>query len=498
MRKSGILLHPTSLPGRFGIGDLGPLAYRFVDYLASCGQSLWQILPLGPPAEGNSPYQCYSALAGNPLLISPDSLAYAGLLLPEDLSDLPHFRADHVDFDRVSHYKWALLRKAAARFFAGANPELYRAFERFCSEKDAWLDPFAEFLALKRRNGGKTWTEWTRRLEHSSAEARLQKFVQFEFFREWGYLKRYCVERNISIIGDLPIFVAHDSADVWANPGMFDLNEDGTPRSIAGVPPDYFSATGQCWGNPLYRWDVMEELGFRWWVERMRATFETVDHVRLDHFRGFEKYWEIPGTAKTAVVGEWREGPGDKLFAVLKAEFGGLPIIAEDLGFITTEVHDLRDRWSLPGMRVLQFAFGTDDPEHPFKPHNYPRNCVVYTGTHDNNTTVGWFREIASGDRTQSSVDCRRERELALRYLGSDGAEIHWDFIRAALASVGDTAILPMQDLLGLGAEARMNIPAKPDGNWTWRLLENQLDERCGERLLSLTRMYGRIPPPHR
>jgi len=485
-------MHPTSLPGRFGIGDLGPQAYRFADFLRASGQRLWQILPLGPPARANSPYMCHSSMAGNPLLISPESLAQAGLLSWQELEQVPAFPGGAVDFDAVTPLKWRLLRKAAASFFGGSGTHLRLEYERFCESQAAWLEPFADFEALKEAGCGAPWTEWPGSARPDPHEARLQKFVQFEFFREWGHLKRYCNERGIAIVGDLPIFVAHDSADVWSQPELFDLDESGLPRMVAGVPPDYFSKTGQLWGNPLYRWDVMAGDGHRWWVRRMQVLFETVDMVRLDHFRGFEKYWAVSAGETTAERGEWIDGPGDALFAALRDALGRLPVIAEDLGLITPEVHALRDRWGVPGMRVLQFAFGSDDPEDPFKPHNFPRNCVVYTGTHDNDTTVGWFHDSSSGDHVRTPEEVLRERRLALKYLASDGREIHWDFIRAALASVADTAIYPMQDVLGLGSQARMNVPSKPAGNWRWRLLEDQLTEACGSRLLDMTLLYGR------
>jgi len=493
-RKSGILLHPTSLPGAHGIGDLGAWAHRFVDFLAQSGQRLWQILPLGPPGYGNSPYQCTSSMAGNPLLINLDQLVDEGWVDRSELDKSPEFSPERVDFDAVLPFKWGVLRKAAERFFGSASENWRRQFDQFCRESAVWLDRFAEFAALKEANGGVDWTEWEKRSSPEVWAVQVQKFVQFQFFMQWRALKAHCRDCGIEIIGDIPIFVSHDSADVWANPGLFDLDDAGFPRTIAGVPPDYFSATGQCWGNPLYRWDAHGQTGYRWWVERMRSTLEMVDIARIDHFRGFEKYYEIPGGAKTAVVGRWVEGPGDRFFAALQNAFGKLPIIAEDLGYITPEVHALRDRWGFPGMRVLQFAFGNESPEDPFKPHNFVPNCVVYTGTHDNDTTRGWFLSAGAGESTRSTEQARAEREFALRYLGSDGREIHWDFIRAALASVAEKAIFPIQDALGLGTEARMNLPGTVADNWVWRFRAEQLTPELSARLHSLSKTYGRLP----
>ncbi len=492
-RKSGILLHPTSLPGGHGTGDLGRWAYRFVDFLAAGGQRLWQVLPLGPPGYGNSPYQCYSSMAGNPVLISLDLLAEEGLIPPRELSDAPRLAPGVADFAAAIPFKWRLLRLASRNFFAQSDKGALEEYRKFCVEKKHWLDRFAEFAALKEVNDGVSWTDWKKRSGPDPVEVETQKFVQFTFFRQWHSLKRYCNERGIKIIGDIPIFVAHDSADVWANPELFDLDQDGAPRNVAGVPPDYFSATGQMWGNPLYRWDALERTGYQWWAERVHSMLDIVDITRIDHFRGFEKYWEIPGGSLTAAHGKWVEGPGDRLFAALKHVFGELPFIAEDLGFITPEVHALRDRWGFPGMRVLQFAFGSRDPLDSFKPYNFIPNCVVYTGTHDNDTTVGWYAG-GVGDTTRSANEAKSERDLALRYLGSDGHEIHWDFIRLAISSVANTAIFPMQDVLGLGSEARMNLPARAEGNWLWRLLEDQLVPELSERLLDLSRTYGRTP----
>ena len=474
---------------------MGPWAYRFVDFLAESAQSVWQILPLGPPGLGNSPYMCYSSMAGNPLLISVERLAEEGWISRSDLEPALHVPADRVDFGAVSRFKWAILRKAARAFFDRCSERQRNDFDSFCRQKRPWLDKCAAFASLKEANGGLPWPEWSAAIAADGAEVITQKFVQYEWFRQWHALRSYCRERGIEIIGDLPIFVAHNSDDVWANPRLFDLDETGHPRTIAGVPPDYFSATGQCWGNPLYRWDVMEQTGYAWWIERIRSMLELVDVIRVDHFRGFEKYWEIPGNAKTAERGRWVDGPGDRFFAALEQALGRLPFIAEDLGYITPEVHALRDRWGFPGMRVLQFAFGHESADDPFKPYNFIRNCVVYTGTHDNDTTLGWFNDQGSASSTRSADAITAERDFVLRYLGTDGSEIHWDFIRLAMSSVADIAIFPMQDVLGLGAEARMNLPASMESNWVWRFTEGQLRPEHSARLKQFSRNYGRNTP---
>ncbi len=480
MRKSGILLHPTSLPGEWGIGDLGKWAYRFADFLVESGQRLWQVLPLGPTGYGYSPYQAYSSMAGNPLLISPQALVDQGWLSPNDLHAAPLFPDSTIDFSAVIPFKRKLIKKAANAFFQRSSDPLRRKFLEFCADASSWLNTYAGFAALKEANSDSAWTDWDQKKVASEQDILDQQFTQFEFFRQWKALKEYCNERGIEIIGDIPIFVAHDSADVWANPELFDLDERGNPRNIAGVPPDYFSKTGQCWGNPLYRWEVMEQTGYRWWIERVRCMLGMFDIIRLDHFRGFEKYWEIPAGSKTAVHGRWVEGPGDRLFQALQEALGTLPFIAEDLGYITREVHELRDRWGFPGMRVLQFGFGDQSPENPHKPYNFIPNCVAYTGTHDNDTSAGWFSTKTA------------ERKSALRYMGSNGVDVVWDFIRLALSSVANTVILPMQDVLGLGSEARMNLPATTINNWLWRMREDQLKPELAVRLRNMNQDYGR------
>ena len=503
-RASGILLHPTSLPGRLGIGDLGKDAYRFADFLADTGQRLWQILPLGPTGYGNSPYQTLSVFAGNPLLISLEKLAEEGLLDPADLDNVPSFPTERVDFDAVIAFKMPLLDKSFEAFLRKAPARQGQEFEAFSQQNAPWLETYCLFMALKDIHGLTAWNTWDEDIRNRhpksiegwrtelSREIGRHKYQQYQFFKQWSELKTYCNERGIRFIGDMAIFVALDSAEVWSHPDMFYLDDEGRPTVVAGVPPDYFSKTGQLWGNPLYRWDVMARNGYEWWIDRFRARHALVDIIRLDHFRGFEKYWEVPGADTTAMNGRWMSGPGAQLFKSVEEALGTLPIIAEDLGVITPEVDALRDELGFPGMRVLQFAFGADPKADDYKPHNYPRNCVVYTGTHDNNTTVAWLKEVDGKDSTQTSEERATERHLALRYVGTDGREISWDFIRLALMSVADTAITPMQDVLGLGSEARMNLPGSAEGNWCWRLLPEMLTDPIKARLKELTTTYGR------
>jgi 4-alpha-glucanotransferase len=503
-RASGILLHPTSLPGQFGIGDLGREAYQFADFLASTGQHLWQVLPIGPTGYGNSPYQCLSVFAGNPLLISLERLVADKFLEPADLDNAPSFPKDRVDYGTVIKFKMPLLKKSFETFQKKAAPSERKQFETFCQRNASWLETYSLFMALKEAHSLAAWNTWEediRRRQPKSLERWSQKlaheidyhkYQQYQFFKQWSELKKYCNEHEIRLIGDMPIFIALDSATAWSHPEMFFLDDSGKPTVVAGVPPDYFSKTGQLWGNPLYRWDVMASDGYAWWIERFRATHGFVDIIRLDHFRGFEKYWEIPATDNTAVNGRWVPGPGAKLFEAVQKALGTLPIIAEDLGMITPEVEALREQFGFPGMRVLQFNFGSDPEADDYRPHNYPRNCVVYTGTHDNNTTIGWFRGEDVKDSTQSKEEREREKQLALKYLGTDGHEINWDFIRLALMSVADTAIIPMQDILGLGSEARMNLPGRAEGSWCWRFVPDMLTEEIKARLKELTALYGR------
>lgn len=503
-RSSGILLHPTSLPGRFGIGDLGIPAFQFADFLAGAGQKIWQVLPLGPTGYGDSPYQCFSAFAGNPLLISLEKLAEEGCLSPKDFETAIAFPSQIVDFGAVIEFKLPLLRRAFENFKTKASPLDRNAFEEFCQKNSCWLEDYALFMAVKEAHQGAVWTQWDaaivarqpdalRQWRHRLAEeVQCRQFWQYQFFKQWAALKQYCHGRGIKIMGDIPIFIAHDSADVWTHPELFHLDKNGRPTVIAGVPPDYFSATGQCWGNPLYRWDVLARSGYAWWVERFRAILAIVDWARLDHFRGFEAYWEIPAMETTAVKGRWVNGPGAALFERLQQALGKLPIVAENLGVITPEVEKLKEQFGFPGMAVLQFAFGNDPQALAFKPHNYDRNLVVYTGTHDNDTTVGWWTSLSAGDSTRTPEEIQQERKLAQQYLGADGREIHWSFIRAILASAADVAIIPLQDVLGLGSEARMNLPGRPSGNWRWRFMPAMLTPDHQARLKELTVTYNR------
>jgi len=488
-RASGILLHPTSLPGPFGIGDLGPEAYKFVDFLVAARQSLWQVLPLGPTGYGDSPYACYSAFAGNTLLISPEKLVDEGLL---DSAPSLATKKQKIDFGEVHQSKEQLLRKAYERYTNTTDTALRAAFETFAQQQASWLEDYARFRALKDANGGVAWNEWDHEREELREEVEAHMFYQFLFFRQWTALKSYCNDHGIKVVGDLPIFVAHDSADVWTNPEQFKLDKNGKPLVVAGVPPDYFSTTGQLWGNPLYNWERMQADGFKWWIERVRATLAMVDIARVDHFRGFAACWEIPGGDKTAERGQWVEAPGRELFTAIRNTLGELPIIAEDLGVITPDVVALREEFRFPGMRILQFGFGGDSKNIDL-PHNYVPNVVAYTGTHDNDTTVGWFNSVAGEGSTRTAEQIERERAFCLNYLNTKGEEIHWDFIRAVLASVADTAIVPLQDLLGLGTEARMNLPNSTEGNWAWRYDSGQLSDEIAARLRKLTELYGRI-----
>ena len=505
-RAARLILHPTSLPGPYPIGDLGPSAHRFVEFLASAKQRIWQVLPLGPTGYGDSPYQCFSAFAGNPLLVSLDMLAEDGLLQASDLADPPDVPADAVDFGAALAYKLPLLDRAFHVFEKSASAAQREAFEAFRREQSAWLPDYALFTVVKAEQGGVSWTDWeedirarepealARWTREHAAKVRSREFGQYLFFAQWRALKRAANERDIRIMGDIPIFVAHDSADVWARPDLFLLKADGKPEFVAGVPPDYFSATGQLWGNPLYRWDRMEASGFEWWIARFRATLALVDLVRVDHFRGFEAFWKVPGDAETAVHGEWVKAPGEALFAAVEEALGTLPVVAENLGMITPEVEELRKKFGFPGMAILQFAFGGDAQGSSFIPHNYERELVAYTGTHDNDTTVGWWNG-EGGNSKRSAKDVEAEQAFALEYLGSDGTEVHWAFIRAVLASVADIAIVPLQDVLGLGSEARMNLPGRPGGNWRWRLDEDALTPEIAGRLARLADMYGRARP---
>jgi 4-alpha-glucanotransferase len=484
-RSAGILLHPTSLPGANGIGELGPEAYRFLDFLSATGITLWQVLPLGPTGYGDSPYQCFSAFAGNPLLIAV-------------ASDGREFPAQTVEFETVIPHKRALVDTAIAEWKPDAG------FQPFVDAHASWLEDYALFMALKGAHGGVAWPDWDpgaasrdpqklpawrERLAESVQRYRIEQYL---FYSQFAALRRASAQRGIRLMGDLPIYVAHDSADVWANPSAFKLRADGRPLVQAGVPPDYFSATGQLWGNPIYDWDAMHADGYAWWVRRLRASFELFDIVRIDHFRGFEAYWEVPGDASTAEHGRWAKGPGAALFEAVTSALGPVPIVAENLGVITPAVEALRERFGYPGMSILQFAFGTDPEAGQFRPHNFPRARVVYTGTHDNDTTVGWWRSTGGSDSTRAAEDVAEEKAFALEYLGADGREMNWTLIRTALASVADTVIIPIQDILGLGSEARMNLPGRASGNWRFRFSWDQITPEIVKRLRTMVDVYER------
>lgn len=491
-RKSGILLHPTSLPGSGGIGSLGGEARSFVDFLAAAGQSLWQVLPLGPTGYGNSPYSCYSAFAGNPLLINLETLVAEG---DSDVDAVePGQSLGSVDFDLVERHKIQALDRGAARFLSAGNSVRREEFRQFC-ETTPWLADYTLFMALKREFNGACWNDWPEALRDrdpatlAEYRARLDteigtlSYIQWQFFRQWRNLKRYANQRGVEIVGDLPIFVAYDSADVWANPSLFKLDSQRRSTVVAGVPPDYFSATGQLWGNPLYNWEHLAATGYGWWIERMRASLDLYDIVRIDHFRGFAACWEVPAGEVTAINGRWVDGPGPALFDAIATALGRLPIIAEDLGVITPDVEDLRDRFCFPGMKILHFAFDSG-PDNPYLPHNHIPNSVVYTGTHDNDTTEGWYAHLSEHDR-------RHVRH----YLHYHGNDITWEMIRTALASVAATAIIPLQDLLCVGSECRMNMPGTVAANWSWRFSSADLTSERAARLLELTALYGRKQP---
>jgi len=491
-RSSGILLHPTSLPGPDGIGDLGPEAFHWIDFLEECGCKLWQILPLGPTGYGDSPYQCFSAFAGNPFLVSPFLLVEQGLLQSSDLSDRPQFPDRKVDFGEVISWKNTILDRAYQHYCEDKPAAIKKEYEQFCKAESEWLDDFALFMAIKDDQGLVAWDNWqddlrlrdekalTRFQSSHKSEIANQKFRQYLFFKQWESVRAYAHQKNIQIIGDIPIFVSFDSADAWAHPELFHLDVQRRPTHVAGVPPDYFSPTGQLWGNPLYHWDVHKEQGYSWWIKRIRSVLKVVDIIRLDHFRGFAGYWEIPFGSPTAETGKWQKGPGKTIFNAFKKEFPSLPIIAEDLGEITPDVFVLRDAFNLPGMKVLQFAFSTD-AEEPFLPHNYIPNCVVYTGTHDNDTTLGWY---------QSAPEV--EKDFCRRYLARSGDDIAWDLIRAGWSSTAVFSVAPLQDLLSLGTEARMNYPGKPAGNWNWRFLSGELSPFIIQRMKEMNTLYLR------
>jgi 4-alpha-glucanotransferase len=503
-RSSGVLLHLTSLPGPHGSGDLGPEAFRFVDFLAAAGQRWWQMLPVGPIGGGNSPYQSPSSLAGNPLLISLEELAERGILRAGDLTPPRGLHAGRVNFPAVIAFRESRLRLAFARWDASLRAAERNRFERFCRDHRHWLEDHALFCTFKAACGQRPWTDWPAELRDRvpttmrwirrrlGREVRFHQFVQYQFRRQWDALRRHARELGIGLIGDIPIYVSHDSADVWAHREVFQLDRFGRPTAVGGVPPDHFARTGQLWGNPLYRWDVLKRRNYDWWVARFRANFELFDVARIDHFIGFHRYWSVPGRHKTAERGHWVPGPDADFFAAIIRQLGELPIIAEDVGAVTDGVIALRDRFNLPGLKILQYAFGRASADSSNLPHNFPRRCAVYTGTHDNDTTVGWYRSLLARARRRGGEKARRELEFIRRYLGTDGRAIHWDLIRAALASVADTALFPIQDLLGLDSRGRMNFPGTPNGNWEWRMNPGALTDAIAECLRGLVVTYGR------
>jgi 4-alpha-glucanotransferase len=492
-RSSGILLHPSSLPSRGGIGDFGPAAYALVDWLAAAKQTLWQVLPLGPLGFGNSPYSCTSAFAGNTMLISAERLADQGLLDREQVESLPDGESP-VDYESVSTNKLPLLREAADRFFEQPNEEFRSAYDGFCKANEKWLEDYVLFSVLREQHHDESWHLWPEGIarrepaalkeisEELAQELNRERFLQFVFFQQWCSLRSYCDARHIRIVGDVAIFVSYDSADVWTHPDIFQLREDLTPEVVSGVPPDAFSETGQRWGNPLYDWDKLKARGYDWWIDRLRWAVETCDIVRLDHFRGFEAYWEIPADEETAIDGKWVKGPNQDLFIALRNALGKLPFIAEDLGLITEEVIELRKKLDIPGMKVMQFGFN-DRGAHIYLPHMYEPNSVVYTGTHDNDTTLGWWKNSATEEEKISAatyLNITREEDIA------------WSFVRGALTSVANLAIVPVQDVLGLDSDARMNVPSMTLGNWSWRLRKDALSVELAEKLARLVELTDR------
>jgi len=505
-RKSGMLLHVTSLPSAFGIGDLGPGARTFVDFLQSSCQHVWQILPLNPTEThyGSSPYSSTSAFAGNPLLLSPAMFFQEGLVSKEDALKTHAFEQRRVDYQHVTQYKQGLFRSAVNNSLKKRHHAW--KYDQFCEENAFWLDDYVLFEALKEQFRGEAWSRWPAEIRKrqpdalESAKRRLierieeKKRVQYLFFWQWKELKEYANNRNIQIFGDLPIYVNYDSADVWAHQELFKLDKSGAPVTLSGVPPDYFSVTGQLWGNPIYRWERMKERGFGWWMERIAHNLKLFDMIRIDHFRGFVDFWEVAAGEPTAVNGGWVQGPREDFFKILLDRFSCPPIVAEDLGQITQDVHALRDRFQFPGMRVLQFGFSSAKGSEYHRPHNYVENCVAYTGTHDNNTLIGWLEEDHSSSRN-SKKETREEKKSALAYVGVRGRrsqDVHWYFIRALMMSCARLVIVPMQDYLGLGSKGRMNYPSVPDGNWEWRFLQDELTPGLSERISACTKLYGR------
>ncbi|MEA3444621.1 MAG: 4-alpha-glucanotransferase [Bacteroidota bacterium] len=491
-RNSGILLHPTSLPGKYGIGSLGTEAFRFIDFLASAGQKLWQILPLGPTGYGDSPYQCFSSVAGNPLLINLELLVEKGLLNADELNNAPVFSDIEIDYATVIQYKYEKLETAFINFGTKANQELKKDFADFCNQNAHWLNDYALFMALKGHHRQVSWYDWKQEYRQRNPQALitfsekyeqqigLMKFMQYLFFRQWADVKKYANDREIKIIGDIPIYISADSVETWTKPEIFLFDENKKPTLVAGVPPDYFSETGQLWGNPIYNWDYHKQSNFAWWKERIKANLELFDIVRIDHFRGFSEFWAVPVGQETAINGEWLPCPGYELFASLKEEFGELPIIAEDLGVITDDVVAMRENFGFPGMKILQFAFDSDE-DNDYLPHTYEKNFVVYTGTHDNDTIASWYN--LANDKNKKSVH---------DYLGNNVENGAWDFIKLAHSSVANVSIIPLQDLLNLGNEARMNMPGTTEGNWKWRFGKDDISSGLAKRLAAITKIYGR------
>ena len=491
-RASGILLHPTSLPGRYGIGTLGREAFHFIDFLVKSKQQLWQILPLGPTGYADSPYQCFSSDAGNPLLINLDLLVEENYLEESDLNGHDFHQSEKVDYGKLIDWKIPLLKKAAARFFKEASSQQRTAYHAFLKSNASWLPDYAMFMSLKEHFNQEPWYKWEQSVKikndfhlthyfgQLNEQIEYQKFVQYQFFRQWSSVKDYANQRNIRIIGDIPLYVSLDSVDAWAHTDIFMFDNEKNPTAVGGVPPDYFSATGQLWGNPLYDWEVLKKQDYRWWIDRIKSNLVLYDIIRIDHFRGFAAYWSVPYGETTAINGKWVTGPGKDLFKAIRRELGNIPVIAEDLGVITEDVEDLRDSFDLPGMKILQFAFDSAEP-NDYLPHNFTRNSVVYTGTHDNDTIVGWLNNAKEEDK-----------QYLKEYLNSNGGNICWDLIRASLASASYMSITPMQDLLCLGNEARMNLPGTTINNWMWRAKEEDFSSNLAEKLAHLTKLYGR------
>ncbi len=493
-RKSGILLHPTSLPGKYGIGTLGKEAFSFIDFLIKSGQRIWQTCPLGPTGYGDSPYQCFSAFAGNPLLIDLELLVKERLLTTKDITPDKPFPEDHVDYGRLFQWKYPILKKAYVNFIKKNDPVEIKKFERFTETNKSWLEDYSLFMSIKDSFNGKPWSEWPSKLKtrepHALSEHRVKlakdveyyDFMQYIFFKQWKALKAYANTNYITVIGDIPLYVAYDSADAWANPEMFLFDKDSNPTCVAGVPPDYFSATGQMWGNPIYDWERMKKDGFKWWIARLRGNLELSDIIRFDHFRGLLAYWSIPYGDKTAENGKWERGCGEELFAIIHQELGEIPMIAEDLGIITDDVVALRERYSLPSMKILQFAFDSlEASSKTFIPHVYNQRCVVYTGTHDNDTAQGWFNAAKKIDK-----------DYVRKYLNITGNKVSFSFIRSAWSSTAMLAIAPMQDVLSLDSSSRMNTPGTPSGNWMWRYKANKITPKIISDLAEITKLYGR------